>query len=171
MAAFDMSKATPAQRETIEEIHKDRSIAAGQAVSPLWSSMIASAGATRRIAKLGAHCRFDSALSEAHREIAILGAVHPIGFAMEIKVHEEIATRLGFPASVLAAIREGRFDAVPQDIRSIAQLTNAVASGKGDTAAPLAAVRAQLGEQAAVDAVTTAGYYVMLYRVSQALKG
>ena len=45
MAAFDMSKATPAQRETIEEIHKDRRIPAGQAVSPLWASMIASAGA------------------------------------------------------------------------------------------------------------------------------
>lgn len=171
MAAFDMGKATPAQREAIEEIHKDRGIAAGQPVSPLWASMLASAGATRRIAKLGAHCRFDSALKELQREVVILAAVHPLRFEAEIKVHAEIAARLGLAADALKALEASRFDALPAELRPLAELSFAVATGSGKTAAPLAAVRSQAGEQAAVDAVATAGYYVMLFRVSQALKG
>lgn len=166
--AFDINTATPAQREAAEEIQRDRNML-GQPLSPMWTSMIASPGALRRIAKVGAHCRFDSALTPLQREVAILAAVHVLRFEAEITVHEQLGAKLGLSADVLKAIAQARFDDVPQELRCIAQLTHAIATGTAPTAAPLAAARAQLGEQTAVDIVTIAGYYVMLYRVSHTL--
>lgn len=165
---FDINQATPAQREAAEEVQRDRNML-GQPLSPMWASIIASPGALRRIAKLGAHCRFDSALTPLQREVAILGAVHVLRFEAEITVHEQLGAKLGLSAEVLKAIGQAHFDQVPQELRCIAQLTHAIATGTAPTAAPLAAARAQFGEQTAVDIVTIAGYYVMLYRVSHTL--
>ncbi len=168
--AFDINQATPAQREAAEEVQRDRNIL-GQPLSPMWASIIASPGALRRIAKVGAHCRFDSALTPLQREVAILATAHVLRFEAEITVHEQLGTKLGLTPEVLAAIKQARFDGVPEELRCIARLSHAVATGTVPTAEPLAAARAHLGAQTAVDIVTIAGYYVMLYRVSHTLMG
>jgi len=168
--AFDIDKASEAQRAAAQEIQQDRN-QAGQPLGAIWSCMMDSPGAARRIARVGAHCRFDSALSEQQREVAILAAAYAIGFDLESSYHEQYAARLGVPAPVLAALKQGNFHALPPDMRCIAELSRAVASGFGadSRSAPLAAVRKQFSPQTAVDVVTIAGYYVMLHRVSQTL--
>ncbi len=167
LPAFDLDKATPEQREAALEIQQDRNLA-GQPLGAIWSSLMPSPNAARRIARVGAHCRFQSVLTEHQREVAILAAACPMGFEYEAKYHETYAANLGVPREVIAAVMAGHLDSLPGEFRVVAQLSRAVAMGE-PTAVALAAVRQQLGDRAAIDLVTTAAYYTMLQRISATL--
>ena len=167
LPAFDLDKATPEQREAAMEIQQDRNLT-GQPLGAIWSSLMESPNAARRIARVGAHCRFNSVLTEHQREVAILAAACPMGFEYEATYHETYAANLGVPREVIAAVMAGRLDTLPDEFRRVAQLSRAVAMGE-PTAEALAAVRQQLGERAAIDLVATAAYYTMLQRISATL--
>ena len=167
LPVFNLDQATPEQREAAMEIQQDRNLA-GQPLGAIWSSLMPSPNAARRIARVGAHCRFNSVLTEHQREVAILAAACPMGFAYEATYHETYAANLGVPREVIADVMAGRLEALPAEFRVVAQLSRAVAMGEPSDEA-LAAVRSQLGERAAIDLVATAAYYTMLQRISGAL--
>ena len=167
LPTFDLDKATPEQREAALEIQQDRNLA-GQPLGAIWSSLMDSPNAARRIARVGAHCRFQSVLTEHQREVAILAAACPMGFEYEASYHRTFAANLGVPPQVIEDVMAGRLDTLPAEFRAVAQLSRAVAMGE-PTAAALAAVRQQLGDRAAIDLVATAGYYTMLQRISATL--
>lgn len=127
-----------------------------------------SPGAARRIARVGAHCRFDSVLTAHQREVAILAAACALGFEYEARYHQTFAADLGVPAPVISDTMAGRFDELPGEFRGIAALAREVALGS-PTASALATARTSLGERGLVDLVATAGYYTMLHRISAAL--
>lgn len=167
LPGFDPATATPEQRAAAEEIQHDRNLT-GQPLGAIWRSLMPSPGAARRIARVGAHCRFDSVLSAHQREVAILAAACALAFEYEARYHETFAADLGVPAAVIADTMAGHLDRLPDEFRFVAELARCVALG-APTAAALDTARTRLGERGAVDLVATAAYYTMLHRISGAL--
>lgn len=167
LPGFDPAAATLEQREAAEEIQRDRNLA-GQPLGAIWQSLMPSPGAARRIARVGAHCRFDSVLTAHQREVAILAAACALDFEYEARYHQTYAANLGVAAGVIADTMAGRLAQLPDEFRFVAELARCVALGAPADGA-LATARARLGERGAVDLVATAAYYAMLHRISGAL--
>ncbi len=164
---YDPSRATSKQREVAAEIMQDR-LAPGQPLTALWSSLMSSPDLARYVAKVGAYCRFHSALTEKQREVVTLTTTYAIGFDYESRAHEKISLKVGLDEAVIAALRQGDRSALSAEWRNIADLAHAVAAGE-PSADLLNVVREELGDQGTIDLVGICAYYAMLQRFSKTL--
>jgi len=160
--------ATPAQLEALRDIQRDRGLS-GTQIGAMYAMLLASPEAARHVGKVGAHCRFHSALAPNLRETAILAATYAIGFDLEIRIHEPLAEQSGVAREHIAALKRADHDALPAELADVARLAHAVAAGLPVTDAVFSSARARFGDGGAIDIAVTAGYYLMLGRISKAL--
>lgn len=168
LTAITAATATPQQREVMLEIQRDRNLPDGK-LGRIFALLLASPGAARCVGKVGAHCRFNSALPKQLREVVVLATTYHLGFEMENRAHEPLALEYGITPANLTALKQGKFSELPEGMRQLAQLSNAVSSGKEVGDALFESVRATYGNDAVVDTVVMAGYYLMLYQVNRTL--
>ncbi len=168
LPSISPDSATPAQLEALRDIQRDRGLSGAQ-VGAMFAMLLASPEAARHVGKVGAHCRFHTALPPALRETAILAATCAIGFDLEIRIHEPLAVQSGVAAADVAALGRTDHDALPAELADVARLAHAIAAGVPLTDAIFNAARTRFGDGGAIDIAVTAGYYLMLGRISKAL--
>ena len=168
LPSISIDTASPTQLDALRDIQHDRGLSGSQ-IGALFAMLLASPEAARHVGKVGAHCRFHTALPPALREAAILAATYATGFELEIRVHEPLAAQSGVAAEDIAALGRADHDALPAELADVARLAHAVAAGIPVTNAVFNAARSRFGDGGVVDIAVTAGYYLMLTRVGRAL--
>ena len=121
---------------------------------------------TRRLQRLGEYLRYQAALPEVLREMAILLTAHEWRQGFEWEVHAPLAAKAGLSVGTIDAIAEGR---VPQamargetliyDVVNELHRTHAVSDTTYEAAV------AEFGEQGVVDLIALVGYYTTLAMV------
>ena len=118
---------------------------------------------TRRLQRLGEYIRYNAALPEKLRELAILLTAREWKQGFEWDVHAPLAAKAGLDAALIAAIGEGR---VPASMDSGELLVHAVFTELHRTRAvtdpTYGAACREFGEQGVVDLVALIGYYTTL---------
>jgi 4-carboxymuconolactone decarboxylase len=111
---------------------------------------------------LGSAVRYETALSDLAREIAILVVSEHWDSAFERYAHQAVGRNVGLDDDQLAAIAAGRYDALPAHERVVATTTRLLAAeGDLDDAAYETAVGA-LGLPGLFELLTLVGYYAAL---------
>src|SRR4051812_10200552 len=80
---------------------------------------------------LGGSVRYETSLSDRAREIAILVVSVHWDSAFEWYAHEAVGRHVGLTDDELAALRQGRYDGLPEPERVVAETTAALAA-EGD---------------------------------------
>jgi 4-carboxymuconolactone decarboxylase len=112
---------------------------------------------------LGSAVRYETALGDRAREIAILVVAVANDSAFEWQAHAAIGAHAGLTDSELAAVRAGEFGALPPGPEQVVARTgHALATGGDldDESYELAV--AALGEPGLFELLTLVGYYAML---------
>lgn len=112
---------------------------------------------------LGASVRYETALPDRVREIAVLVVAAGWDSAFEWHAHAPLARHAGLSDDELAAIRDGRFDALSDDVERLVAGTTAklVQTGDLDDASYARAV-STLGLAGLFELLTLVGYYATL---------
>ena len=112
---------------------------------------------------LGAAVRYETALSDRVREIAVLVVAAGWDSAFEWYAHEPLARRAGLSSDELAAIRDGRFDALSDEVERLVAGTTEKLVQDGDLADDgYARAVAALGLPGMFELLTLVGYYATL---------
>ncbi len=112
---------------------------------------------------VGSAVRYETALSDRAREIAILVVARQWDSAFEWYAHEAVGRHVGLTDDELAAIRELRWDAFAGDEQVVARATHLLAAAGGDLDdAAYAAAVAALGADGLFELLTLVGYYATL---------
>ena len=168
LSVIDLDHASEEQRVAIEEFSSARG--GTMALGDLYGMIVNSPEACRRLSALGAHCRYGTGLSPQMTEAAILGAVHGLEFAGEVRAHQAVARAAGMTEPELSSLASGTGDALTDDLRVAAAFTRAAVAGAvSDDVFEQA--RAQFSPQTLVDLAVVAGYYSALRTVAGALDG
>jgi 4-carboxymuconolactone decarboxylase len=114
------------------------------------------------LAALGEAVRYETALTDRAREIAILVVAQHWDSAFESYAHEAVARHVGITDEELAAMSEQRWEALPSDEAVVARTTYQLAAeGDLDEASYGAAVTL-LGQAGVFELLTLVGYYATL---------
>jgi 4-carboxymuconolactone decarboxylase len=112
---------------------------------------------------LGASVRYETALSDRVREIAVLVVASGWDSAFEWYAHAPLARHAGLSADELAAIRDGRYDELTDEVERLAASTTAMLVEQGDLDdASYARVVSALGLPSLFELLTLVGYYATL---------
>jgi 4-carboxymuconolactone decarboxylase len=118
---------------------------------------------TRRLQRLGEYIRYNAALPEKLRELAILLTAREWKQGFEWDVHAPLAAQAGLGDAVIAAIAQGH---EPASLRPDELLVHSVFTELHRTRAvsdsTYNAARAELGEQGVIDLIALIGYYTTL---------
>ena len=120
----------------------------------------------RRVQKLGQYLRFESALPDRIKELAILLTARHWGQAYEWSFHLPLALKAGVIRETAEAIAEGRrpTDLAAQEAAAYGLLSELLATRQiGDDA--YAEALAQFGEAGVVELIAFGGYYGLLAMV------
>ena len=148
----------PAHRDVWMRIAKSRGRVVGPFAALLHSPVLAD-----RTAELGAHIRFDSALSAADRELVILSVARVFDCHFEWAYHVREARKAGVSAQTIAAIRERKApDGLTEDEAEIVRYVSQLLVTHRTDDETVGALRARLGLQGVVELTATIGYYAML---------
>jgi 4-carboxymuconolactone decarboxylase len=122
-----------------------------------------------RVAALGEQLRFQSTLSGADRELAILTAGREAEAPYEWAAHEPIALREGTRPEAIAVVRDGdsTHGLRPREALII-DTVRTIYRTRGLTAEQFTRAETQLGRQELIELVTLAGYYGMIAAVLNA---
>ena len=113
--------------------------------------------------RLGAYCRFGSALSPALSEIAICTVAVHYRADFEWYAHAALAREAGVSEDVLEAIRTGAEPPFADDVARLVHETAATLVSRHRLSdAEFAAVRETLGEDGVIDLVAIVGYYCLV---------
>ena len=150
---------TPDQEAAVQELVAGRR---GAVIGPFIATL-RSPELTRRLQRLGEYIRFDAALPEKLREMAILLTAREWTQGFEWEVHAPLAAKAGLSADTIAAIAEAR---VPPSMDRAESLVHDVFvelhRGHAVSDATYEAAVAELGEQGVVDLIALIGYYTTL---------
>jgi 4-carboxymuconolactone decarboxylase len=167
VSPFDPVSASAEQHQAYDEFVSDRGGDTG-APNGVYDVILRSPGAARRLAALGAFCRFGTGLDPGVVEAAILATSHALPFQYGIDSHEDIGRRAGLTEEELAHLRAGQHGPLPEPLRLAADLGRAAALG--DVPADLVSEAvAHFGEASVVDLSVVAGYYGALCLVARCL--
>ena len=151
--------------------------AAGALAGP-FNAMLLSPRFGQALQALGRAVRYESALTDRDREVAILVVSHHERSDFEVYAHEAIARSVGLAAAELVGLRAGRFDELHDDHeRLVARTTQALAAGHDLADDEYGPAREALGPATLFELTTLVGYYAMLalqlrvYRVSAPAAG
>lgn len=112
--------------------------------------------------QLGARLRFESSLSGAVREVAILAVAKAWRSQYEWWAHAQIARKEGVAESAIEAIRDGREIAGDPLLESVRRFVDEMMETKRVSDATYRPVHAALGDRGTAELVTLAGYYAMI---------
>ena len=111
---------------------------------------------------VGSAIRYETALSDRAREVAILVVGVHWRSEYEWYAHEAVGRHVGLTDAELAGIQDGSYAVLPEQERTVAELTHALATdGDLDDAAYAKAVEL-LGESGLFELTTLVGYYATL---------
>lgn len=166
----EMATADERQRAVAEEIVAARNVP-GTPLLAAFNPLLHSPEAARRVASLGAFCRFQTRLPDDVRETAILSVAGALGAEYERAHHEPLARRSGVGEEQLRALRQGRLDGPPlAPLPSLAaRMSREVAMAGGDTNRLMAECRATFGDGGTVELLVLAGYYSMLAAIQRVI--
>jgi 4-carboxymuconolactone decarboxylase len=136
--------------------------AAGRLEGP-FNAMLLSPPLGQALQALGSAVRYRSALPDRAREIAILVVAGEWDSAFEWYAHEAVARSVGLSQAQLHAVRERRFEALPDEReRLVASTAFALVTRRDLTDEEYAAARDRLGERVVFELLTLVGYYATL---------
>jgi alkylhydroperoxidase family enzyme len=108
---------------------------------------------------VGSAVRYETSLSDQAREVAILVVAAVRDSAFEQHAHEAVGRHVGLSDDVLEAVRAGRYDDLPDDVRLVARLSHQLLdAGDLDDASYAEAVEV-LGQPQLFELLTLVGYY------------
>jgi 4-carboxymuconolactone decarboxylase len=108
---------------------------------------------------VGGAVRYETSLSDQAREVAILVVAAVRDSAFEQHAHEAVGRHVGLSDDVLEAVRAGRYDDLPDDVRLVARLSHQLLdAGDLDDASYAEAVEV-LGQPQLFELLTLVGYY------------
>jgi len=159
LPAIPTAQLTAAQKAAIKEmVAGPRGAVIGPFIATLRSPEL-----TQRLQHLGEYLRFDAAVPEKLREMAILLTAREWTQGFEWEVHAPLAEKAGLSAETIAAIAEARLpssmdktEALVYDVFTELYRDRVVSDATYD-----AAVKA-FGEQGVVDLIALIGYYTTL---------
>lgn len=111
---------------------------------------------------LGVKLRFESSLSGAMREAAILTVARHWRSQYEWWAHEQIALKEGMTPDEIAAIKRGEAPADNPDLGSIQKFVAELMQTGDVSDETYADTHARIGDRGMADLVTLAGYYAMI---------
>ncbi|WP_036553051.1 carboxymuconolactone decarboxylase family protein [Nisaea denitrificans] len=111
---------------------------------------------------LGVKLRFESSLSGAMREAAILTVAKHWRSQYEWWAHEQIALKEGMTPDEIAAIKRGEAPADNPDLGSIQKFVAELMQAGDVSDETYADTHARIGDRGMADLVTLAGYYAMI---------
>jgi 4-carboxymuconolactone decarboxylase len=108
---------------------------------------------------VGSAVRYETTLSDRAREVAILVVAAVRDSAFEQHAHEAVGRHVGLTDDALEAVRDGRYDDLPDDVRLVARLSRQLLdTGDLDDASYAEAVDV-LGQAQLFELLTLVGYY------------
>lgn len=111
---------------------------------------------------LGTAVRYETALPDRAREIAILVVAQVHGSAFELAAHEAVGRAAGLTDDELQALRDSRFDGFEGDEGLVAATAHTLATAGDLDDDTYARAVAALGEAGLFELLTLVGYYAML---------
>ena len=118
---------------------------------------------TRRLQRLGEYVRYQAAVPERLREMAILLTAREWRQNFEWQVHAPLAAKAGVSAATIDAIAEGRMpQGMDPDENVIYNACSELHRTRALSDPTYEAVVATLGEQGVVDLIALIGYYTTL---------
>lgn len=159
----------PAQRQVYDAVLSSRRAggsgpltdADGRLLGP-FNAMLYDPPVGAAMEAMGAALRFAGSLPDLERELAVLVVAERTGCAFERWAHEPLARAAGLDEDALAAVAEGRWAALPDDLRAVAQATAALTDEGALDDTTHAHVRSSYGERGLVELIALAGYYRLL---------
>jgi 4-carboxymuconolactone decarboxylase len=116
-----------------------------------------------RVAHLGSYLRFESVLSPAHREIAILTAARESDCAFEWAAHARLGAEAGVRSEAVDVIgRRGPLSALKDEETLIVGYGRELLRDHRVSEATFEAARARYGDQGVTELTAIMGYYTML---------
>ena len=121
---------------------------------------------TRRLQHLGEYLRYDAALPDKLREMAILLTAREWRQGFEWEVHAPLAQRAGVSGDTIAAIAEARLpSSMDRDEALVYDVFAELHRDRAVSDATYGAAAARFGEQGLVDLIAIFGYYTTLAMV------
>ncbi len=121
---------------------------------------------TRRLQHLGEYLRFNAALPEKLREMAILLTAREWTQGFEWEVHAPLAEKAGLRPDLIAAIAGARLPSSMDRAESLVyDVFTELYRDQAGTDATYEAAVAEFGEQGVVDLIAIIGYYTTLAMV------
>jgi 4-carboxymuconolactone decarboxylase len=116
-----------------------------------------------RAAHLGAYIRFESILSPAERELAIITTAREFDCDYEWSAHATLARKAGVREEAVAVVaNRGALDTLTADEALIVRFGREMYQNRRVSDATFAAAQARFGNQGVVELTTTMGYYGMI---------
>lgn len=156
----------PEHHAVWERIARSRGLVEGPFAVLLHSPSLAD-----RIAHLGAHVRFESALDGRLRELVVATTARELDCRFEWAAHAPLARAAGLSDTVLAAIRDRRAPAGlgAEDAQVAAYVQQLLRQHRVDETT-FRELEARLGVSALVELTAAVGYYAMLAAVLNAFE-
>jgi 4-carboxymuconolactone decarboxylase len=150
---------TAEQEAAVNELMASRR---GAVIGP-FTATLRSPELTRRLQRLGEYLRYDAALPEKLREMAILLTAAEWRQSFEWEVHAPLAARSGLGAATIAAIADRRTpQGMSSDERLVYDAFSELHRAHAVSDASYMALVARFGEQGVVDLIALIGYYTTL---------
>ena len=156
----------PEAHRAFDEIERSRGGVRGPFAVLMHSPELA-----RRVGNLGAYIRFESALGDVDRELAVLATAVAIGCEYEVAAHRGLALRFGArPEAVDALVGNEELSALADDEAQVVRFARELIESKRVSDETFEAMRGRLGDQGVVELSATVGYYALLGYVMNALE-
>ena len=155
-------------QEIYDRIRRDRNV---PHVSLQFRALLHSPKAAGYLTSMGAQLRFQSAMPENLKELAIILVAREFNSAIEWTGHAVLAAKAGVSAASIEAIRTGKAPAgLTDQEQAIARFVHELLRRKDVSDEAFAAVHKMLGTQGVVDLTLTCSYYSALSLAQIALK-
>jgi len=124
---IEPADASVMQRAVIDELLLARGKPGGR-LANLYAMMVHNPPMAQLMGAVGAYVRFHCVLPELCREAAILTVCVSLDFDYETAAHQEIIAARGLPTAQIAALIDGRYEALPQDLACAARFARATSA-------------------------------------------
>ncbi|MFB6304886.1 MAG: carboxymuconolactone decarboxylase family protein [Haloferacaceae archaeon] len=154
------------QRDHYDSIAESR----GRVVGP-FAVLLNSPEVAGRVGHLGAYVRYESGLSDAVRELAIITTARELDCAVEWAIHEPIAREAGVSdAAVDAVAARSSTDDLDDTERTVVEYARELFRDHAVSDATFAAAEERFGVEGVTELTATLGYYNMLACVLNAFE-
>ena len=140
----------------------DRIVASRGRIAGPFGLLLHSPELAQRVADVGAYVRFEGALAQIDRELAILAVARALDCQYEWAAHAPLARKAGVREAAIAAIRERAPAGLTREEAEIAGYAQALLTTHRVAGDAFGGVRARLGVRGLVELTATVGYYAML---------